>query len=520
MELRSLIADLPGPHDVEVVCGDAAAVRVCDLTDDSRTAVPGSLFVARRGHAADGRQYVQAALECGAVAVLTDDRELELPERTKAVVLFTEDVPGATGVIAERFYGEPSSRLTLVGVTGTNGKTSVAHLVHQILNGAGERCGLIGTVEIDDGRETAPAVLTTPAAIELSRTMATMVESGCVACVMETSSHALDQQRAGAMAFDVGVFTNLTGDHLDYHGDLETYARAKKRLFDRLGQGGVSVVNTDDPRGEAIAGPNPERCSLDDPAADWFARVEDESLDGLRLTVRGPEYELCVRVPLIGAFNAMNALEAVAAADAVLRRGHPEAGARRAAFEYALPRVHAPAGRLERVSEPGDPAVFVDFAHTDDALGSALGALRALVPGGGRLRVVFGCGGLKDTTKRPRMGKVAANLADDVIVTSDNPRTESPSHIISQVVEGIDPADRSRVVVHVDREPAIREAVLGADPRDVILIAGKGHETVQELPDGQGGVLRRTFDDRVVAREVLREARLRRAGAQPTAGAR
>jgi len=519
MQLRALIEGLP----VTIVRGDpdrGGVVWICDLTDDSRTAVPGSLYIARRGHAQDGREYVQAALECGTVAVLTDDEHLEMPERSEAVVLFTDDVPGVTGRLAERFYGEPSSKLALVGVTGTNGKTTVAHLVHQILNHAGERCGLIGTVEIDDGRETARAVLTTPPAVELSRTMARMLENGCVACVMETSSHALDQQRAGALAFDVGVFTNLTGDHLDYHGDLETYARAKKRLFDRLGPSGVSIVNIDDPRGESMAGPNPLRCGLNNAAADWHATIEDESLSGLKLTIRGPEYELCARVPLIGAFNAMNTLEAVAAADAVLKRLGHEPGTRRAAMEHALPRAHAPAGRLQRVSETGDPAVFVDFAHTDDALGSSLAALKRLVPAGGKLRVVFGCGGLKDTTKRPRMGRIAASLADVVIVTSDNPRTESPSHIISQVIEGIDPTDRARTTIHVDREPAIREAIMQADPRDVILIAGKGHETVQELPDGQGGVVHRSFDDRVVAKEILREARLRRADAgTSTAGA-
>lgn len=509
MELRTLIEGLP----VKPIVGDAAAVRICDLTDDSRTAVPGSLFIARRGHAADGRKYVQAALECGAVAVLTDDQELELPERNRAVVLFAQDVPGVTGRLAERFYGEPSGQLALVGITGTNGKTSVAHLAHQLLNFSDERCGLIGTVEIDDGREIASAVLTTPPAVELSRTMATMLEYGCVACVMETSSHALDQQRAGAIAFDIGVFTNLTGDHLDYHGDLDTYAAAKKRLFDSLAPDGVSIVNIDDERGVWMAGPRPLTCSLNDKSAAWFVTLREETLGGLRLTVRGPEYELDARVPLIGPYNAMNALQAVAAADAVLANLGHDAGARRALLGAALPMVRPPSGRLENVSHPGDPAVFVDFAHTDDALGSSLAALKHLVPTGGRLRVVFGCGGVKDTTKRPRMGRVAASLADVVIVTSDNPRTESPSQIISQVIDGIPAQDRARAVVHVDREPAIREAILKADPRDVILIAGKGHETVQELPDGQGGVVRRAFDDRLVAKDVLREARLRRADA-------
>lgn len=525
MELGRLIEGLP----IEVVGKDAAGaarVRVCDLTDDSRTAVPGSLFVARRGHAQDGRLYAAAAVECGAVAILTDDRGIDPGERSRAVVLHTTDVPCMTGVLAERFYGEPSRELALVGVTGTNGKTTVSHAIQGLLKASGVRCGLMGTVQIDDGREVARAVLTTPGAIEISRTLATMVESGCEACVMEVSSHALDQGRASGLGFDVGVFTNLTGDHLDYHGDEESYARAKRKLIESLGEGGVAVVNIDDERGSWMGAGAPDgvelrACSLTDPGAPWRATAEDATIDGMRVRVRGPEFEIGGRVGLIGAFNAMNVLEAVAGADAVLAglgwKGEDRAGA----LGEALGAIRPPAGRLERVhphgvSERGGIVgvrVLVDFAHTDDALSSTLRAVRPVVPEGGKLVVVFGCGGDRDRSKRPRMGRAAAELADRVVVTSDNPRTESPSAIVSQILEGIPQGRRGAVEVHVERENAIREAILGAGEGDVVVIAGKGHETEQISSDGLGGLLRRHFDDREVAGKYLRERRLRRAGA-------
>lgn len=527
MELGRLIEGLP----IEVVgpdAGKAARIRVCDLTDDSRTAVPGSLFIARRGHSQDGRLHAPPAVECGAVAVLTDDKDIDLGERARAVVLFAEDVPGVTGVLGERFYGEPSRELELVGITGTNGKTTVAHAVQGLLQACGVRSGLIGTVQIDDGREVARAVLTTPGAIEISRTLATMVESGCAACVMEVSSHALDQGRAGGLGFDVGVFTNLSGDHLDYHGDEESYARAKRRLFEMLPGDGVAVVNADDARAAWMGDGAPEgvelrACSLGDTGAPWLGSVERATIDGMDVHVRGPEFELRGRVGLIGGFNAMNVLEAVAAADAVLGQLGWEAGDRAGALGEALGEIRVPAGRLERVHASGGLTehgeygvrVFVDFAHTDDALSSTLRAVRPVLPEGGKLVVVFGCGGDRDQTKRPRMGRAAVELADRVLVTSDNPRTESPNAIIAQVLEGIPPSRRADVEVHVEREHAIREAILAAGDRDVVVIAGKGHETEQISTDGMGGLVRRHFDDREVAGTYLRERRLRGASPEP-----
>lgn len=509
------LGELINAANARCVRGDPAGVRVCDITEDSRTAVPGSLFIARRGLTHDGRAHAAAAVECGAVAVLTDDPEIELgrfPGADPCVVL-ADDVALAGARAAERFYGEPSSKLALVAVTGTNGKTSVAHLVHQILNHAGMRCGLVGTVEIDDGREVAAASMTTPPATELSRTLATMVDAGCRACAIEASSHALDQRRCDGLAIDVGVFTNLTGDHQDYHETMDAYAAAKRRLFEMIPADGVGVFNEADPAGASMASAMPAGASRRWCApgeGDWSVRVTDASLDGLTLEIGTPAYAVRGRTRLIGAHNAMNTLEAIAAADALLERAGLDVGQREREIAAALPTLHAPTGRLERVA-PSDlgPHVFVDFAHTDDALRAALESARRIVPEGGALCVVFGCGGVKDTSKRPRMGAVAESLADRVVVTSDNPRTEPPNKIIDQVLAGMTADARQRAHVHADRRAAIAAAIAEAGERDVIVIAGKGHEREQEVAAIDGGVMRLPFDDVHEARAALRERRLR-----------
>lgn len=509
------LGELIKAANARCVRGDPAGVRVCDITEDSRTAVPGSLFVARRGLTHDGRAHVASAIECGAVAVLTDDPEVDLgvtPGANSCVVL-TDDVALAGARAAEWFYGEPSSKLTLIAITGTNGKTSVAHLVHQILNHAGIRCGLIGTVEIDDGREVARASMTTPPATELSRTLATMVDAGCRACVIEASSHALDQHRCDGLAIDIGVFTNLTGDHQDYHKTMEAYAAAKRRLFEMLPRDGVGVFNTSDPAFEHMesalpSGAQRRRCAPGE--GDWSVRVTDASLDGLMLEIDTPAFGVRGQTRLIGSHNAMNALEAVAAADVVLERLGFDDAEREREITAAMPTMHAPAGRLEPVSpDDSGPHVFVDFAHTDDALRAALESARRIVPEGGALWVVFGCGGVKDSSKRPRMGAVAELLADQVVVTSDNPRTEPPHAIIDQVLSGLNADARRRAIVHADRRAAIAAAVAGASERDVIVIAGKGHERDQEVASPEGGVMRLPFDDTKEAHAALRERRLR-----------
>jgi UDP-N-acetylmuramoyl-L-alanyl-D-glutamate--2,6-diaminopimelate ligase len=489
MDLSALVAGL----DVRVVGGGA---EVSDLTEDSRTVLPGSLFVARRGLRSDGRSFIAQAVRDGASAVLTDEPSAgDVPRGVPAVI--AGDVALATAQLAERFFGSPSSGLTLIGVTGTNGKTTVAHLVHGLLNASGVRCGLIGTVAIDDGRETAESEMTTLPAIELSRTLATMAEHGCRAAVMEVSSHALDQRRADALSFDVAVFTALGRDHLDYHGTVERYAAAKARLFGLLGAEGLAIVNADDPaHREMLRGCRARvlRCSR--VSGDASVAAEPRGVSGMSLSMRGPFGAIAAELAMLGGHNAMNALQAVCAAHA--------AGAASESIARAIRTPTPPPGRLERVPVDGaDVTVLVDYAHTPDALEHTLSAVRSAMASG-RLHVVFGCGGERDAGKRPLMGEAAARLADAVVLTSDNPRREKPGEIIAQVIEGVPAGARPRVTVHAERERAIEAAVLAAEPGDVIILAGKGHERTQTLPDGRGGVRVRAFDDREHARAALR----------------
>lgn len=530
MKLGELLRGL----DVGALTEREASVRICDITEDSRTVVPGSLFIARAGHKADGKRFVDDALSAGACAVLTDDAGLAARLESKGgvavPVVHATDITLVSAMAAERFYGGASSRLKLAGVTGTNGKTTTTYLIWQLMNSAKKRCGLIGTVVIDDGSEVAPANMTTPPAVELSRTFGVMHEAGCTAAALEVSSHALDQKRVDALRFEVAVFSNLTGDHLDYHGTMEKYASAKARLFEMISPEGTAIVNADDPaharmlkdcKGRVL------RChevregeSRSSSPGTCTVRMDRATMDGMELMLAGPWGEIAATVPLVGRYNAMNVLQSVASAHAM--------GVSSAELSRALPQLQAPPGRLERVSGPADAArVFVDYAHSDDSLRNVLSAVGEVMPGRmhggarmhatagaaagsdkpGRLWVVFGCGGDRDKTKRPRMGLAAAELADKVIVTSDNPRTERPGDIIDQVLAGIPSAHRHKVDVHADRAKAIRLAVEQALPGDMVVIAGKGHETEQILPDGAGGTIKTHFDDREVAGAALAERR-------------
>lgn len=491
MNLETLINGL----GVRVVRGDPSAARVCDLTEDSRTVVTGSLFVARPGTRDDGSKYIVEADRAGAIAILTTPPAAEEAPTGRSVVLASEQLPLDAALIAERFYGDPGSKLELVGVTGTNGKTTVAHLVRHLLRAAGKRCGLIGTVEIDDGRECARATMTTPPAIELSRTLGTMVESGCDSAVIEVSSHALAQHRAGALKFRVAVFTNLSGDHQDFHGSMDEYTKAKASLFESLAADATAVINAEDPSAERMIRECRARVLRCGSGGDASVTVVDTFMFGSTLLLAGPWGEITARTRFMGEHNAMNALQAVAVAHALDVDQRTIA----AALADAIP----PAGRLEPVDTGADVHVLVDFAHTDAALGSALRAARSAMRDDDSLWVVFGAGGEKDQTKRPRMGAVAAELADHVIITSDNPRREDPNQIIKQIRAGVDGSRRDRVRIEVDRTRAIRDAVLEAKPGDVIVIAGKGHEREQEFPDGRGGVRIIPFCDDVIARRAL-----------------
>lgn len=533
MQLGTLVQGF----EVSPAPGTAAgweSCRVCDLTEDSRTVVPGSLFVARAGGKADGKAFIGSALSAGAMAILCDDASAAGLAHG-VPVLVAQDIAKVSAQIAERFYGLPSARLGIMGVTGTNGKTTIAHLVWRLMNAAGSRCGMIGTVQVDDGTEVAPAMMTTPPSIEISRTLGVMVESGCEAAAMEVSSHSLDQKRVEGLRFKVGVFTNLTGDHLDYHGSMEAYCAAKSRLFKMLAEDAPAVVNEADPWAGRVVGsecrapivacrkidadaPAPTGPKLAGAREIAWVRIVRESMAGMRLEMVGPFGRIEADVPLIGAYNAMNVLQACIACHAM--------GLSAAQVREALEAADAPPGRLERVSEIGSSIhVFVDYAHSDDALQNVLHAVADVMPGRagaggrvasaagavvsgaapGRLWAVFGCGGDRDRMKRPRMGCVAAAIADRVVVTSDNPRRERPSDIIDQILAGVPSEHRHKVEVQADRARAIRHAIESATPGDVVVIAGKGHETEQILPDGQGGTIRTHFDDREVARTILLE---------------
>ena len=473
--------------------------RLSDITEDSRQATPGCLFIARRGTKVDGRQFVAGAIERGATAVLSEDDSLNVGTATLlcpagASLPFHE----VMAITAECFFGSPSRALTLMGITGTNGKTTTSHLIQQLLINAGWQCGLIGTVFVDDRKSRLPSDLTTPSAIDLSRTLARMVANGCSQVVMEVSSHALHQGRTEALEFDVGIFTNLSGDHLDYHGTMEAYAAAKARLFATLPPGGLAVINADDPFAKtmiaACRAPVRRTRITDAPAPqDGEASASISRLGPASTTAEftGPWGTFEAEVPLIGRHNVINALQATCVA--------AWCGVPREALAESLARCAAPPGRLEPVHHPLAPfAVFVDYAHTDDALANVLRAANPVVPEGGRLTVVFGCGGDRDRTKRPRMAAVACKLAERVFITSDNPRTEDPQAIVNEVLAGV-PGDTAAVVTtEVDRKAAIIRCIAEARTNDVIVIAGKGHEDYQIV-----GTKKQPFDDRLFAAATL-----------------
>jgi UDP-N-acetylmuramoyl-L-alanyl-D-glutamate--2,6-diaminopimelate ligase len=415
-------------------------------------------------------------------------------------IVTAPDVSAVLGPLAERFGGRPSDALRLIGVTGTNGKTTVSHLIHHILVTAGLRCGLIGTVWFDDGAAAQPATMTTPPALEISPRLAAMVANHCWAAVLEVSSHALHQHRTAGLAFDVGVFTNLSGDHLDYHESPDAYADAKAILFRSLPATGFAVVNIDDAAAQrmlADCAAQPLSCSLSDRKALCFAEIGRQTIDRTEAIFHGPLGSFEVRLPLAGTHNVANALQAAGASFAL--------GIGRATLQAALEQSESPPGRLERVSAPDDPfTVLVDYAHTDAALANVLDTLRPLVPSEGRLRVVFGAGGDRDRSKRPRMGRVAGEIADELIITSDNPRTEEPASIIAEIAAGVPPSRRPDTILLPDRREAIEVTIQGAHPGDIVLIAGKGHEPYQII-----GTERRRFDDRAVAAEAV--ARYRQA---------
>ena len=532
MLLKELIDGL----GLRVVAGSPEQ-PITEITDDSRAVKPGCLFIARSGYKTDGHDYVRDALERGATSVVTDGKLAHTEGQSDSPIAWVQaekPVDNALlALLAERFFGYPSDKLKLVGVTGTNGKTTTVLIVQHLLAKAGVKAGIIGTIVIDDGATRSESNLTTPGAIELSRILAAMVRNGCAAAVMETSSHALHQNRTGALRFSVAAFTNLTGDHLDYHGTMENYAAAKAVLFERLLPGATAVINAEDPwAARMISGTSAKvlGCAIDQKQkaiASEKAPKQVQSLTqpAVRATLRGlhagssdalfegPWGAAQVRLPFVGRHNVMNALQAAACAHAVSPLSAD-------LLIQAFSDCPAPPGRLEpvTVSKPGPmsvpssnatqlPTVLVDYAHTHDALQNVLQALRPLTKG--KLITLFGCGGDRDRTKRPKMAKVACDLSDLVVVTSDNPRTEDPQAIITEILTGVPENARNKVTVEPDRAKAIARTIAAASPDDVVLLAGKGHENYQII-----GTTKRHFDDRLEAAQALSQ-RLRGAPSQP-----
>jgi UDP-N-acetylmuramoyl-L-alanyl-D-glutamate--2,6-diaminopimelate ligase len=467
----------------------ALGVPVTGLAVDSRKVKPDDVFLAYPGEHSDGRRFIDQAIGAGAAAVLWDSRGFQWNSAWKLPNLGVPELRAHLGDIASHFHGHPSRHLWVAGVTGTNGKTSCSHWIAQSLSRLGRKTAVIGTIGSGFPGALEPALNTTPDAVTLHARLADFRMHGAEACAMEVSSHGIEQGRVGGVEFDVALFTNLSRDHLDYHKTMEDYAAAKAKLF-HWPQLKHAIVNLDDRFGQQLA------TSIDRSRVNvlgyGLGRGEiaghrlDLSTRGLKLEITTPWGAAELDSPMIGGFNASNLLGVLGVlitSDVPLRD----------AVE-ALARVEPVPGRLQMVREPGAPLVVVDYAHTPDALEKALETLRSTLSCEGRLHCVFGCGGDRDPGKRPLMGEVATRLADRVVITSDNPRSENPRAIIDEILAGAHP----NYAIEEDRAMAILQAISGAAPQDVVLIAGKGHETYQEI-----GGRRLPFDDSEVAREIL-----------------
>jgi UDP-N-acetylmuramoyl-L-alanyl-D-glutamate--2,6-diaminopimelate ligase len=466
------------------------------VTHDSRRVGSGAIFVALVGLKANGAVFAPQAIAAGASAVVA---ESPAPADVTVPWITVNDARLALAWLSAEFFGHPSREMAVVGITGTNGKTTSSFLVNAIFDAAGIHCGLMGTVTYRIGDRAFDATRTTPEAPDLQGFMRDMVSGGCGACVMEVSSHALALRRVDAIQFAAAVFTNLTRDHLDFHADMEDYFAAKRRLFEMLPAEAPALINADDPRSAALVEvvTRPVTYGITK-TADVTPGPLSFTLHGLDFEIRSPHGVVHVRSRLVGKPNVYNILGAVGTA---LELGVPIE-----AIEDGLHRLPGVPGRFEVVSSTADDVtVVVDYAHTDDALRNLLETARPMATR--RLITVFGAGGDRDRTKRPLMGMVAARLSDVMVITSDNPRTEDPERIIEEVKRGADAETRqsaAAIVTEVDRRAAILQAVRDADPGDLVLIAGKGHEKYQEV-----GARRLAFDDIEVAREALEARRVK-----------
>jgi UDP-N-acetylmuramoyl-L-alanyl-D-glutamate--2,6-diaminopimelate ligase len=467
-------------------------IDVHGVAYDSRHVQPGDVFIALKGLKSVGAEFAADAISRGAVAIVAD----QPASSTTAVPWITvPDARGAMASLAAEFYEHPSRSMQVVGITGTNGKTTTAYLLRAVFEAAGKKCGLLGTVTYSVGDQELPASRTTPEAPDVQRMFRQMVDAGCKACVMEVSSHALALRRVDETRFAAGVFTNLTRDHLDYHGDMESYFAAKKRLFEMLPAGAPGAINVDDPRAEAIrkVTATPVTFAINKPA-DVTPGPLTLAFTGLEFEARTPKGSVRVKSRLVGRPNVSNILATIAVATAL--------NLPISAIERGLASLAGVPGRFEVVSDAGDDVtVVIDYAHTDDALKNLLETARPLAQR--RVITLFGCGGDRDRTKRPLMGAVAARLSDIVVITSDNPRTEDPVRIIEEIRRGVPPdRDDKMAFAIIDRKEAIQFAIRKAEPGDLVLLAGKGHEKSQTI-----GKAELPFDEAAIAREALRRRR-------------
>ena len=480
MKLKTLVNRL----NVLEVKGDMER-DICGVQIDSRQVADGHLFIAVRGTVADGHNYIGKALEKGAVAILCETIPEDADEKVTYVKV--ENTEQVVGQVATTFYGDPTSKMKLVGVTGTNGKTTIATVLYEMFRYMGHKVGLLSTVcNYIDG-EAIPTEHTTPDPITLNALLAQMVEAGCEYAFMEVSSHSIVQNRIGGLTFAGGLFTNITRDHLDYHKTFAEYLRCKKLFFDNLPKSAIALINADDRNGAVMVQNTKAQVVTYSVKglADHTARILEQSFEGMQLKIDGVE----TWVRLIGEHNAYNLLAIYSTAVCL--------GMDAQETLVALSRLESAPGRLENLQGPKDLSVVIDYAHTPDALENVLGTLRAIAPER-QLICLFGCGGDRDKTKRPEMAQVAEKLADRLVITSDNPRTEVPEAIIEDIRKGLSPAAAVKTLVITDRREAIRTAILTAPEGATILVAGKGHETYQIV-----GHEKHPFDEKQIVNETF-----------------
>ena len=466
----------------------SADIEITAVVFDSRKVIPGSLFVAVKGLLADGHDFIPQAIKDGAVAVICE----ELPSRVTGEVdfLMVADSSIALGIVAANFYDNPSAQLKLVGVTGTNGKTTIATLLYKLFRDLGYKCGLLSTVENQVNGQVIQATHTTPDPIELNKLLSEMVAQGCDYCFMEVSSHAIAQHRVSALKFTGGIFSNLTHDHLDYHKTFDSYLKAKKAFFDTLPSNAFALTNVDDKNGNVMlqnTKAHKKTYGLKS-MADYKAKILENQFEGLLLQIDSEE----VWFKMVGTFNAYNLL-AVYAAAMLLEQDKTK-------ILTSLSKLTGARGRFDYIVAPNKVIGIVDYAHSPDAIQNILSTVHDIRKGNEKVITVIGCGGDRDKTKRPIMAKAACEWSDKVILTSDNPRSEDPAQIIKDMEEGVDPAFKRHTLSIADRREAIKTACMLARPGDIVVVAGKGHEKYQEIKG-----VKHHFDDMEELVEIFKD---------------